>query len=671
MKAIKNIKKKRVLVCSCAVFLAFTLTFSVTASAATSDTSSGKEEVVYAMLNNDGSTNGMYVVNIFNKDGRIVDYGDYSAVRNLTTNDKISQNGNKITVSNTGSQLYYEGTLKKMALPWNISIRYYLDGKEYSTSEIAGKTGALTIKMEITKNPYISETFYKNYALQAAFTLDSNKCKNIVADGATIANVGGNKQLNYTILPNKGVDVTITADVTNFTMDAVTINGVRLNLNVKVDNTDLMKKVDELKTAVNTLDNGAGAVKNGASAVKGGTDKLASGADALKTGSANLDSGVTSLKSGIEQVQSGLDALNSKSSSLTSGSAQMKSALLKIQSSLSGVSATSANIDALDNASSQIKTGINGICSGLNLLKTNVGYTQYKAAMSAGGLNIDTLKAGNSGTINALKTQIASLTVSYNAIKGSTDPSVQSQAAQLKSQIDQITDIVTLLSGNNAAIGGTEAYLNSVSSSISQLYTGASTLNTQYAVFDSKIAELGQALNEMAVNMSTLSNAINTLVSNYTMLDSGINEYTGGVAKIIAGYSGIANGVDSLATGSKSLADGNSTLYSGITDLMSGVSKLYSGTGELKSGTGEFKDKTANLDTQVNQQIDNLLAELKGDSGKQISYVSSENTNVKSVQFVIKTASIDVKKAPITTEAKPKEMTVWQKFLNLFGLYKK
>lgn len=56
--------------------------------------------------------------------------------------------------------------------------------------------------------------------MQAALTLDTEKCSNIQADGATIANVGADKQISYTILPGKGLDAEITADVTDFEMDA-------------------------------------------------------------------------------------------------------------------------------------------------------------------------------------------------------------------------------------------------------------------------------------------------------------------------------------------------------------------------------------------------------------------------------------------------------------------
>lgn len=668
MKNIKNIKKKHLnlLRRSCAAFLAVALTFSFTTFASAADISGGKEEVVYAMLNNDGSINGMYVVNIFDKNGSIVDHGDYSAVRNLTTNDKISQNGDKITVTNSGEKLYYEGTLKKLLLPWNISIKYYMDGKEYSAKEIAGKTGSLTIKMNITQNKNCNDTFYKNYALQATFTLNSNKCKNIEADGATIANVGSNKQLTYTIMPDKGADITITADATDFEMKAATINGIRLNLNIKVDDANLIEKVDELKNAVNKLDNGAGDLKNGASNLKGGTDKLMSGTSELKSGSANLDSGVASLESGIDQVQAGLNELNSKSSSLRSGSAQVKSALLDIQAGLSKVTITSDDINALVNASSGIKAGINGIYSGIDSLKSNVGYSQYKAAMAGGGLDIDKLKSGNTQAINTLSTQISTLIASYNQIKDV--PAYAAQATQIKAQIDQLTGVVTLLTGNNAAIGGTENYLNNVSSSITQLYDGAATLKSQYEVFDAKISELSQALSSMCMNMTKLSNGINTLVEKYSAIDGGINDYTNGVAKIILGYSGIVSGASNLADGSKRLSDGSSVLYSGTADLMDGSSKLYGGTVDLKNGTGEFKEKTSNIDTQVSEQIDEVLSKLTGDGSKPVSFVSDENTQVQSVQFVIKTNDIEIQKMVEHTEKTKKALTVWQKFLNLFGL---
>ena len=153
--------------------------------------------------------------------------------------------------------------MKNAALPWNISIRYYLDGKEYAPQDVAGKSGALEIRFSVTKNESCGGSFYDDYALQASFTLDTERCQNIVSNGATVANVGSDKQLTYTILPGKGIDTVITADVTDFEMDAAAINGVRLNLDVDVDDTDLMDKVDELVSAIGVLDDGAWELHDG------------------------------------------------------------------------------------------------------------------------------------------------------------------------------------------------------------------------------------------------------------------------------------------------------------------------------------------------------------------------------------------------------------------------
>jgi X-X-X-Leu-X-X-Gly heptad repeats len=665
---LKNVKKSgyKLLKRSFVIMLSVIVTFSFHTSVKADDQNKDKEEVVYGILNTDGSVNGIYVVNIFDYKGNISDYGNYSSVRNMTTEDNIAMSDNKISVTNTANKLSYEGTLKKQELPWNISVKYYLDGKAYSSDEIAGKSGALSIKMKITQNEKCDETFYKNYALQANVTLDTNKCSNVIADNATVANVGSDKQLAYTILPGKGADITITADVKDFEMKAVTINGIRLNLDIQVDDSKLKEKVRDLTDGVDKLDNGAIDLHDGVVDLRDGTDDLRSGVKKLKDGSSDLDVGAKSLKDGISKIQEALNELNSKSDTLTTGSAQVKAALIEIQTSLTKVSVSADKIGELVNASSQIKTAINQIYTGLDTLKSNVGYAQYKAAMKNGGLDIDQLQAGNKAAIASLKAQIASLTDSYNKIKDV--PGYATQASQLKTQIDQFSNLVTLLNGDIAAIGGTETYLNSLSTAISGLYDGAAELNKQYETFDAAIVELSQSLSGILVDMSKLSSGINTLVDKYTILDKGINDYTSGVAQIVAGYSGIVNGVDKLSAGSEKLSSGNQTLYSNTRDLTTGVSKLYDGTTDLTEGTGEFKDKTSNMESEVNEQIDNALSEIEGDGSKVVSFVSEKNTNIKAVQFVIKTQAIE-KKEVVTTTEKPKEkLNIWEKILHLFGL---
>ena len=231
-----------------AVSLAIVMATGAAVPVSASDKSAnGKEEVVYIKTDAGGNVDNIDVVNIFSG-GNVTDYGNYSSVKMLTTTDKINQDGDKITFKSSADKVYYQGTLKSKEIPWDISIKYYLDGSEVKPSKLAGKSGELEIKISITQNDECEGTFFDDYALQAAFTLDTNNCKNIQAEGATLANVGSDKQISYTILPGKGLEASIYADVDDFEMDAISINGVKLSLNLDIDDQEqeITDKIAEL-----------------------------------------------------------------------------------------------------------------------------------------------------------------------------------------------------------------------------------------------------------------------------------------------------------------------------------------------------------------------------------------------------------------------------------------
>lgn len=140
-----------------------------------------------------------------------------------------------MVIENREDTLYYEGILNNNKLPWAISIKYFLDDVEYPAEELAGKSGALEIALTIEENTAADSFFFDNYRVQATLVLDTEKAKNIVAEEATIANVGKNEQLTYTILPGKGADLSIQADVKDFEVDAIAIKGIQLNLGLDFD----------------------------------------------------------------------------------------------------------------------------------------------------------------------------------------------------------------------------------------------------------------------------------------------------------------------------------------------------------------------------------------------------------------------------------------------------
>ena len=252
------------------LILSAVLLLTLTAPAlATDDAPTEKEEVIYGILGLDGSVESVYAVNIFNT-GDVTDYGDYSSVENLTNSDPITQNGDEITMNSSAGRLYYQGTLKSLKLPWDIAVTYTLDGQQISASQLAGASGALAIRIQVTQDPDVDSLFFDNYALQIALSLDTGLCSDIVADGATVADAGTDKQLSYIVLPGKGADLTVCANVQNFAMDAMTFNGIKLTLDMDIDDTQFNDQISELTDSIASLDSGAGDLLDGVSQLKDG-----------------------------------------------------------------------------------------------------------------------------------------------------------------------------------------------------------------------------------------------------------------------------------------------------------------------------------------------------------------------------------------------------------------
>ena len=681
-----------------------------------------KEEVVYVNLSADGAVQEINVVNIFELEnaGKIVDYGEYESVRNMTTTDEIRRNGDTVTIDAPAGKLYYEGRLKSDAMPWNMEVHYYLDGEEYSADEIAGKSGALKISVTIEKKPDCPGGFFDGYALQVCLTLDTAICRNITAEGATVANVGSSKQITYTVLPGKGADFSVTADVTDFEMDGISVNGIPLNLDIEVDDAALMEQVTALLDAIARLDDGAGAVESGieqlqgsaqsalqgaVTGLKGGTAQLYAGVAGLKdggsdlergsaqlqAGAADLHSGLTSLEQGLGQIQTALDALNSQSPALTQGSAAFRAALGRLQTALGGISITTEDLSALQTASTAIQTGIDKLVAAAATLQQRVSFAAYEAAMGQQGLDVEALRQNNAAAIGGLQATVASLNQQIAALQAA-----GADVSGLQAQVAQLQNVIALLNANNLNISGMETYLNTVSASLADLLSGATALQTNYAAFHTQIGTLVQTLNGLVYQMSDLSAAVNALVSEYEELDGAIGSYTDAVAQIVSGYTQLCGGTTALVNGSSALQSGTVSLYASMETLLSGIVEVYNGTGSLKDGAGQLdsgvaallagiaqlsrgsaemkggtaalRGETSDMDSRISGQIDDLLHSVTGGDTQICSFVSSQNTEVRSVQFVIKTAGIHPAQAEPVEEAAPAQSTLWQKFLQLFGV---
>lgn len=296
----------------------FTPVLSVATSVSAADMPTQKEEVVYGVLDTDGSVNKLYVVNIFNG-GAITDYGSYSDIHNMTTSEALGRSGDQITINTEADKFYYQGKLERKDLPWNFAIRYFLDGKEIPGTALAGKNGSLKITLSVRQNNKVRSTFFNNYALQIAISLDNKLCSDIKTNNATIAEAGSKKQLLYTVLPGKSAELKITANVRDFEMDAISINGIRLFLDINTDSSKFTEQISELSDAIRELDNGANDLLNGTNRLSDGMKKYLDGIKALGDGSGKITDGADKLNIGATALKNGLLELAKQNDVFKSG----------------------------------------------------------------------------------------------------------------------------------------------------------------------------------------------------------------------------------------------------------------------------------------------------------------------------------------------------------------
>src|SRR5699024_3577465 len=130
-------------------------------------------------------------------------------------------------------------------------------------SELAGRSGALIIRIDVSPNPDCTGSWFDQYALQTTVTLDTANASNIRAAGGTIASVGSQRQIIFTLLPGQTSQIEVAADVTNFTMPAITFNGIQLQLKLDITGVALTNRLNQLTTGTSQLDEGTTALAAG------------------------------------------------------------------------------------------------------------------------------------------------------------------------------------------------------------------------------------------------------------------------------------------------------------------------------------------------------------------------------------------------------------------------
>ena len=608
---------------------------------------SEKEEVIYVTLDASGELVSAYAVNSF-PGGEITDYGDYDSVRVLNTGDEIEYKDGVVNITTDAKRIYYQGGLKKVELPWDISLTYKLDGKAVTAEEIAGKSGEAEIRFTVTQNEECAGTFYDDYALQASFTLPGDVFGDISAPDATVAAVGADRQLTYTLLPGEGIDTLITATAENFSLPAVSINGIHLNLNVDVNSDGIKDQVGQLVDAAGRLNSGASALYSGSQELQTGASGLLDGSESLQSGIAELDAGVAELQDGLIVMRDGLNELYASSGDLTSGAGQVYSGLAQVEAALDALDVDTSQIELLVTSAQALADGAQSAYDGAVALRNALSTSALDSALAANGstYTLSGLAQANLEAIDELS-QYASLFEFVN----------MGQA---------YNDLVALLNGNASMLNGVSLYITAVGTEADALVSGLGELSAGCSEFNSAVIELSSTVSGLLSQLVQLQTAIAQLTDGSAELAYGVDAYTAGVAQLVDGFGSVMSGVSALAEGSSELLSGSGELSAGAAELYSGVAELANGAQSMANGASALNSETSSLDVQA--EIDSLLADIGGSMEAPVSFVDSRNGTIRAVQFVIQTEEISAPAEVAPPEPAAEEQTFWDKLLNLFGL---
>lgn len=397
-----------------------------------------KEETVYFITDASGNVDKTIVSDhLYNRDGKdtIEDVSSLSDIENVKGDEEFTQDGDKLQWKADGNDIYYQGTTNAEA-PVSQKVTYYLDGKEISPEELAGKSGKVTIHFDYTNNTSCTETVNGEkvtvsvpFAAITGLVLDDSFSNIEVTNGDVKENNGSNIVLGYALpglsdsLDVEDSDFTddvtipdyfeVTADVEDFSLSTAMTFVVNAANYVGVDGASLDSVddlLDELSDATEQLQDGSAELADGA-------DTLADGAKTLKDGMSTLKTGLASYTDGANQINTGLNTLNSSVPSLTSGIATLNSSAKSLSD---GVALLNSTVSAkfTDSERQALVAQVDGTIA------------SQKSAIEAQAADTVNSQA------ESIKSQVASnVEAQAETIKSQVASSVNAQADTIKSQV--------------------------------------------------------------------------------------------------------------------------------------------------------------------------------------------------------------------------------------------
>ena len=601
-----------------------------------------KSETVYAVMNGDGSIKSTTVSeHLYSASGlaNVTDKTTLTDIQNTESDAEFTQNGEELVWNTNDTDVYYKGNTDK-ALPIDVKVTYALDGQEAALEDIIGKSGHLTVTVNLKNN----ETGTVNVngkdrtivtpLITAVGVILGGDASNVTAEHGMIESAAKSSVAAFVTLPGvkdslsgllpDEVDsiedylqdtVTVEADVEDFTCPQVMVACATSTAALGTDNVFDLSSINDLTDGINQLNDAMSQLMDGASQLVDGTSQLAGGVLALLDGANTLNNGAAALDDGLGQLTNGLDTLSANNAALNAGAQQVADGVL-------------------DSANKTLKEG--------GLIDEDMTWSNYEAVIdNILTMNDKTLAAGRKKMVRTIWEQ---------------EPSFK----------DSQLDLALYLSATKTN-HDLEAALKLMQNFDASMLTGALEMVTNADAKNTAKAELKYQV-ENSQDMADVR-ALKTSLSQIQFFVSSVNQYTAGVQTA-------ADGAHSAKDGSAQLAAGTKTLYDGVNTLNTGAGQLNDGAGQLNDGLNQFNEEgisklTGALDQDQLHGLKTVLDEMTDRLNDYTSFAGAPDDAESSVKFVYKTAetvaAADTTAAETETVEEGNIFTrLWQRIVNLF-----
>ena len=601
-----------------------------------------KSETVYAVMNGDGSIKSTTVSeHLYSASGlaNVTDKTTLTDIQNTESDAEFTQNGEELVWNTNDTDVYYKGNTDK-ALPIDVKVTYALDGQEAALEDIIGKSGHLTVTVNLKNN----ETGTVNVngkdrtivtpLITAVGVILGGDASNMTAEHGMIESAAKSSVAAFVTLPGvknslsgllpDEVDsiedylqdtVTVEADVEDFTCPQVMVACATSTAALGTDNVFDLSSINDLTDGINQLNDAMSQLMDGASQLVDGTSQLAGGVLALLDGANTLNNGAAALDDGLGQLTNGLDTLSANNAALNAGAQQVADGVLA-------------------SANKTLKEG--------GLIDEDMTWSNYEAV-------IDNILTMNDKTLAAGRKKMVR--------------TIWEQAPSFK---DSQLDLALYLSATKTN-HDLEAALKLMQNFDASMLTGALEMVTNADAKNTAKAELKYQV-ENSQDMADVR-ALKTSLSQIQFFVSSVNQYTAGVQTA-------ADGAHSAKDGSAQLAAGTKTLYDGVNTLNTGAGQLNDGAGQLNDGLNQFNEEgisklTGALDQDQLHGLKTVLDEMTDRLNDYTSFAGAPDDAESSVKFVYKTAetvaAADTTAAETETVEEGNIFTrLWQRIMNLF-----